>query len=66
MTKNEILISPIFCLTQSLISLILLSADTETTIMTDRESAETDLGSQQSSPSVQTGAPKGIRKIFGK
>lgn len=38
-------------------------AETET-VMNDKEIGESY--SQESSPSMQTSAPKGIRKIFGK
>uniref|UniRef100_A0A146LJL7 Liprin-beta-1 n=1 Tax=Lygus hesperus TaxID=30085 RepID=A0A146LJL7_LYGHE len=41
-------------------------ADTETTVMNELNETDTENYSKEPSPSMQTSAPKGIRKIFGK
>ncbi|KAF6200168.1 hypothetical protein GE061_006469 [Apolygus lucorum] len=41
-------------------------ADTETTVMNEINETDADNYSKEPSPSMQTSAPKGIRKIFGK
>uniref|UniRef100_A0A0K8SUD2 SAM domain-containing protein n=2 Tax=Lygus hesperus TaxID=30085 RepID=A0A0K8SUD2_LYGHE len=40
--------------------------DTETTVMNELNETDTENYSKEPSPSMQTSAPKGIRKIFGK